>query len=309
MSTRDASRRAVSPRVLCIGETLVDMTQDATPASFTAHPGGSSLNVAVGLSRLGIDTALASPHAHDALGDLVRHFLNDEGVDLTFAPRVTAQSTLAMAMLIDGEPRYSFYPAALGPHPFINADGIYKAGFTAIHAGSIGLLEPAIYDLALTLFTGAQNCRTLDPNVRPSLVEDPDGFRARMFALAAHADIAKISTEDADFLAPGKTATDFATSLIDRGPRAVILTAAASGASVFTADGSVSTPTSGAVVRDTTGGGDSVMAATISRIVKEGIPTTLTEWHDVVAFGMRAAGLTCSRAGGAEAMPTLAELA
>lgn len=48
-----------------VGESLVDVVAPPPPAPITEHPGGSPLNVAVGLARLGRRTQLATRFADD----------------------------------------------------------------------------------------------------------------------------------------------------------------------------------------------------------------------------------------------------
>lgn len=68
---------AAMGRVLSIGETLIDLS--ARPGdeagSYLAHPGGSPLNVAVGVARLGAPVMLGSPRARDGFGSELRDFL------------------------------------------------------------------------------------------------------------------------------------------------------------------------------------------------------------------------------------------
>jgi fructokinase len=45
----------------------------------------------------------------------------------------------------------------------------------------------------------------LDPNCRPSLIDDPAAFRARLTRLVARADVIKASKEDLDWIDPAAT--------------------------------------------------------------------------------------------------------
>jgi fructokinase len=62
------------------GEALIDLV-DQGEWTFRAHPGGSPANVAVGLARLAIPTALLARVADDGFGRLLRQHLTDNGVD------------------------------------------------------------------------------------------------------------------------------------------------------------------------------------------------------------------------------------
>lgn len=293
-----------------MGESLIDLTQTVgADDHYVAHPGGSPLNVAVGLARLGTAVCFAGTISTDALGMRTRRFLQDEGVDLRLSVPVPTRTTLALATLVEGQPHYSFYASPAPPGVFHPADAVADGEFSVVHAGSIGLLDADVYASAVKLFSRGDGVRTLDPNVRPGLVTDPERYRADIARLAAHATVVKLSAEDADFLAPDRPAAALAADYLSRGSTAVILTAAEQGATVHHASGSATVPVSGAPVVDTTGGGDAVTAAVISRLVAEGVPDDLHGWTRVLRFAMQAAGVCCSRPGGAEAMPTADDLA
>ena len=59
--------------VTVIGESLVDIIEDPRQGSTASqmHPGGSPLNVAVGCSRLGLQTKLVTHFAEDPYGQLI----------------------------------------------------------------------------------------------------------------------------------------------------------------------------------------------------------------------------------------------
>ena len=48
--------------------------------SFSAYVGGSPTNMAVGVKRLGLDTALLAAVGNDPVGDFVLHFLKIEAL-------------------------------------------------------------------------------------------------------------------------------------------------------------------------------------------------------------------------------------
>lgn len=55
--------------VTVVGESLIDIIQDPRTSESQAHPGGSPLNVAVGVSRLGLRTNLVTHFDDDAYGE------------------------------------------------------------------------------------------------------------------------------------------------------------------------------------------------------------------------------------------------
>ena len=72
--------------VVVAGDALVDLTPTRTAdgaAAFQPLPGGSCLNVAAGLGRLGVPTALLARISDDHFGDLLRAHLAASGTRLT----------------------------------------------------------------------------------------------------------------------------------------------------------------------------------------------------------------------------------
>ncbi|MER5218203.1 PfkB family carbohydrate kinase [Streptomyces sp. NPDC002838] len=114
------------------------------------RPGGSCLNVAAGLGRLRVPTALLARISDDHFGDLLRAHLAASGTRLTQALPASDPTTLAAVHLReDGSAAYSFQAdgtadRGLRPeHLAALPDGGALPAGTALHLGSLGLLlEP-----------------------------------------------------------------------------------------------------------------------------------------------------------------------
>ena len=66
--------------------------------SFAAYVGGSPLNIAVGVKRLGLQTALLTAVGEDKVGDFILHFLEREGVATEFIPRKPGYRSSAVVL-------------------------------------------------------------------------------------------------------------------------------------------------------------------------------------------------------------------
>ncbi len=69
--------------------------------SFSAYVGGSPTNMAVGVQRLGLDTALLTAVGEDPVGDFVLNFLKEEGVETRFIPRKSGRRTSCVLLGIE----------------------------------------------------------------------------------------------------------------------------------------------------------------------------------------------------------------
>ena len=126
------------PHFLVVGEALVDIVVPPHGDPEEA-PGGSPLNVAVGLSRLGIDTALLTEVGDDDRGRLVQEHLRASDVRLVEGSVVAGLTTSTATALLDdsGAATYDFQLRwELAAHEL-------PRGTSALHVGSIGAaLQP-----------------------------------------------------------------------------------------------------------------------------------------------------------------------
>jgi fructokinase len=284
--------------VLVVGEALVDITR-APDRPDTEHPGGSPLNVAVGLGRLGIPTTLAAQVGADPHGDRVRRHLEHSGVRLA-APASAGPTATATAHLdAVGHATYEF---DLRWDPPRLAD---PTTYALLHVGSIGSWMPPGADAVADLVFRARAAGvpvSFDPNVRPALAPDLDAVWRRVRRLAAAAAIVKLSDEDAATLGDS---TDGATTMPDEllglGPALVAMTRGDEGALLLSGPNRVEVAAGEVVVADTIGAGDAWMAGLLAGIVTEGWSTRTTyaagelEWLGRLAGAT--AAITCSRPG------------
>jgi fructokinase len=295
--------------VVCIGEALVDMIETESDKGMVYLPawGGSVMNVACGVARLGSAVEFAGSLSTDPLGAKLRRFIADQGVGLDLAVDIDTQTTIAMTTFVNAEPRYSFYgtPKSYGfcPPAIAAREQVVRASI--VHSGSLGVLEDVTYDAMLESFKKTSGTVTFDPNVRPAMVSDWDAYRKRVGQLLRYANVVKYSIEDINALYPNSSVDTVANATLSEGASVVIVTHAGDGADVYTAaEQTRVTIPSGHDVIDTTGGGDSVMAAIIHQMAQHGTPTDHAGWVHVVNQALIVAAIVCSRRGGAIAMPT-----
>ena len=256
-----------APRVVVVGESLVDIVHRAGGAVDEA-PGGSPANVALTLGRLGRAPILVTRLADDDRGRRVRRWLEHSGVavDAVAAPRT---STATAVLDASGAATYTFDlewdlgddVARLAEDAFASAD--------LVHVGSVGaVLEPGAGQVAaLVRAVHGRAIVTYDPNIRPSLVRDPQAVRARVAELIGIADVVKTSDEDVQWLHPGRDAIEIAREWVIGGPALVVVTRGAEGAIAVTADAEIVVPAVPTDVVDTVGAGDTFMGALIDGLL------------------------------------------
>lgn len=304
------------PYAVVLGEALVDLLEgkcDGEPV-YRQAIGGGPLNVAVGVARLGGAVEFAGSLGSDAHAARIRSFLADAGVGQRGLVEVTAPTTLAVVTFAGVEPEFRFYgdPPSYGLIRPDDLDAGLVGDAAVLYCGSIALLQPPVRETARHAWSRTAGWRVFDPNVRPALLPDADALAdlrllVEEFAAAAH--LVKLSAADAAVLYPGATHGQVAARLRALGAGTVVVTRGAHGALVAAGADIAHVPAPQVRAVDTTGAGDSVMAALIAGLLRDGPAVELSEWRARVTFALQVAGLVCESRGGAVAMPTRAQVA
>jgi fructokinase len=97
-------------KIYTIGETLFDIIfKHGEPQ--TAKPGGAAFNTSITLGRLGAPVNFISEMGNDQVGNLIREFMEDNGVGPEFVSRYPdGQTAIALAFLDEkSDAEYQFY--------------------------------------------------------------------------------------------------------------------------------------------------------------------------------------------------------
>lgn len=292
------------------GEILMDFTPLAGHAGvmgFQAHAGGSPANVAVGLARLGAQVEFAGKVSTDFFGRyLVRH-LEEEGVGTRFLSRSPAHSTLAFVASDQDDPSFTFYGSGTADTQLRTEDlprAIEESD--VLHFGSISLLAASTSATVLALADRLRGgcLLSLDPNVRPSLIGDPDAYRRTLDRAVRAADILKVSTEDLRWLKPGDSVENAAGHLLALGPVLVIVTSGPNGCYARMPTREIRVPAPRIDVADTIGAGDAFSSGLLACLALGGLTSrrsleqaSATAIRKVLQFATGTAALTCTREG------------
>ncbi len=283
-------------RFAVVGEALVDVVVPARGEPERA-PGGSPLNVAVGLSRLGVDTVLLTELGDDESGRLVLDHARASGVtvDPGSVVRGAATSTATATLDEHGAASYAFdLRWTLGPRRL-------PEGSTALHVGSLGTALRPGRDSVVDLVHQARDSGllvTFDPNARPTLTPDHEEAWADVRQVAALADLVKLSDEDLAFLQPGSTPAETAALLLSERTKLVVVTSGGSGAFAASADAVTEVHSRQVDVVDTVGAGDSFMAALLAIAAEHGLDgLDERRTRSYLSAAHQAAAITVSRRG------------
>ena len=286
--------------IVVVGESLVDLVPNGADA-LSVHCGGSPFNTARALARLGQPVSFLGCISEDSLGRRLRAALGADGVALESVISTPLPTTLAFAELdADGVASYRFYIEGTSA-PSLGAATALKAlpsEFDALHFGSLGLmLEPLAEAVGAVVEAGASRgvLTVFDPNIRPSMVSDRARYVARLDRVLSRTDVVKASTDDLAWLEPGVAPDLVARHLLDRGPRIVLLTRGAEGATVLSSDGAATVASPRVTVVDTIGAGDAFSAGFLAWWRHRGLGREALSDLDTVAEAARFACLVASR--------------
>jgi fructokinase len=254
-------------RGLVIGESLIDIVEHDGQVS-SEHVGGSPLNVAVGLGRLGREVDFLTRIGADPRGRRIAEYVNAAGVQLVSGSQTADRTTTARAVVgDDGSADYVFdLDWQLSGTPPV-APPLF------VHTGSIAAVqEPGCLAVAALADTyHASATVTFDPNVRPSLIVDRDQARTRIEHFVERSDIVKVSEEDLRWIDPDRPPESIAQTWLALGPAVVVVTMADRGATALCAAGVARVPARPVQVVDTVGAGDAFMVGLIDALWGRGL--------------------------------------
>ena len=260
--------------LIACGDALIDFVPtrnaDGREAVVPAV-GGSCLNVAIGMARLGAATGFVGGISTDLFGRMIADHAAASNVELALATRSDHQTTLAFVRIVAGESHYAFYDA----------------------------------ETATRNWTYRRGTISFDPNCRPNLVKDKPAYLARMAELAGHADLIKMSDVDFAYLFGGESYEQRAKALLQQGTSLVVITRGNNGAMAWHAGAAqIEVAAPKVEVADTIGAGDSFQAALLFALHKQGRiarqalkDINADELRHALSFAASCAGLTCTRPG------------
>jgi fructokinase len=254
-------------RALVIGEALIDIVERDGEVT-GEHVGGSPLNVAVGLARLGRGVDFLTHIGDDARGHRIVDYVKQSGAQLVSGSLSAERTPTALATLdATGSAQYTFdIDWQLSGTPEV-------APPLVAHTGSIAtVLEPGCRATAALLDAYHPSATiTFDPNVRPALIEDDDIARGRIDRWIERCDVVKASDEDMCWIDPDRTPEQIAATWLALGPSIVAVTMGEAGAFAMCAAGTVRVPARKVNVVDTVGAGDAFMTGLIDALWSLGL--------------------------------------
>lgn len=293
--------------IVSAGEALVDLVPHPVP-------GGGPMNVAVAAARLDVPAAFVGRVSTDVYGDQIWEHLRSNNVDLRLCERGPEPTARA---IVEHTPRQAFrFEGEDTADTNLAAVDLARlgAGPHILHGGTLGLYRGRTAETLAAVAERHGGVVSLDPNVRPQIVDDRDRWDHFHRRWVERTHIYKVSNEDLDWIWPGRQFESCAEELLAGTAVAVMVTRGVDGVTVYLRGEELAVPGEEVDVVDTVGAGDTFVASVLASIWDRGLggsPDRLSElvasdWVSIARRAVAAATITCTRAGADP--PTLDEL-
>jgi fructokinase len=294
-----------------MGEALIDIIV-SPDGDIDSVVGGGPVNTARAIARLGTEVSFIGGISQDALGKRIRRLLDTDNVMCAIEADCAAPTTLAIASLDErGAASYQFLireTSTLSVTPEIALRAL-SAEARVLHVGTLAFVFEPLSEAtrAVVAVMGVNQILMMDPNARPSVMDDPAEFWETFNACLNRADVIKCSGDDLDYMFPNSSNLNAARDIGNSSNAVVLFTDGAQGVHVFIEDQHFQCDVPEVEVVDTVGAGDSFSGGFLSYWDAHDLNRDdLKNPRNVLAaveFGITVAGITCQRAG---AMPPFA---
>jgi sugar/nucleoside kinase (ribokinase family) len=305
--------------VVCMGEILVDIIPIEASVyrdgmGFEIHFGGAPANVAVGISRLGHKSAFVGSVGDDPFGDMLKSFLEYEGVDTKWLVRKRARTSLAFVILYEnGERDFFFYrepwvktaDTMLSLND-INVDDIVNA--KAIHVSGVATAYPplseSVYRVMEKAFEKGVQV-SIDPNYRQDIWGSGDRALNAMDRYIKVSTMITMGFDEIENMFGSRDYRYVAKKVMDKYPNIeiVAIRLGSMGSYVATRREEVYMPAYRIEPIDTTGAGDAWTATFIVYHILEKMDIDIS-----MRYANAAGALKCVRRGAVTAFPKRSEL-
>lgn len=294
-------------KIWVLGDAVMDLLPDGE-GRLLQCPGGAPANVAVGIARLGGQSAFIGRVGNDPFGRFMSKTLADERVDVKWMRLDPAHRTSTVLVDLDehGERSFTFMVRPSADLFLETADlPTFSAG-EWLHVCSIALsAEPsrsATFQ-AMAAIREAGGCVSFDPNIRPDLWPDENELRRCLEQALQSADVVKLSVEELAFLTGDAEVNVGLHALMARCPARLVLITMGKEGVIAWHDGAVKHyPATPVQCVDTTGAGDAFVAGLLFGLAAG------QDLTPVIALAQRCGALATTAKGAMTALPWQHEL-
>ncbi|WP_241578231.1 aminoimidazole riboside kinase [Rosenbergiella nectarea] len=303
----------MSKKVWVLGDAVIDLLPESE-GRLLQCPGGAPANVAVGIARLGGNSAFIGRVGDDPFGKFLQNTLKKEQVSTDYMHFDAEQrtSTVVVGLDEDGERSFTFMVKPSADLFLVNQD---LPGFQAeewLHCCSIALSrEPSrattLEAMARIRRAGGKVC--FDPNIREDFWPNEQVLRDTLAQALTLADVIKLSEDELQFISGSHQLEQGIARVVDAyQPELLVITRGKEGVTAFY-QGSLSYHEAKPVVSvDTTGAGDAFVAGLLYGLSTRGFPQSSSQLESVLALAQVCGALATTAKGAMTALPYYSEI-
>jgi len=304
--------------IICIGEAVIDMFQKNTRdfgEVFYPLPGGCTYNTSIAIGALGAPAAFIGRISNNFFGEIQIKRLQEFNVKTNHIIRCVQNPILAIIKTEEGkQPQYAFYDEGTSDRLLLTEEipTPLPSDTTCIVFGSISMsMEPIATTIEkLIMKEAGKKVIAFDPNIRSFMIKDRDAYIERFKKWASVCTIAKISSEDFEFIFPNTEPQEALGKMLKLGTRLAIITLGEKGAAALLKhdNGKIIKASASGIkipkLADTVGAGDTFHGAFLAWLEMRGKMShneinNLSEedLHNALVFANKAAAYVCTQYG------------
>jgi len=303
--------------VICLGEVLIDLIgQEISDLpeveTFKRFPGGAAGNVAVGVSKLNLDSGFIGKVGEDPFGEFLINTLKRFKVDVSQIYKDRERRTGLAFVSLDkkGVPDYLFYrnpSASMFLSPEEIKESYIKEG-KALYFSSMSLVNEPFRSAnyrAIELANKYNLTVLFDPNIRISLWSSKEKAKEEIEKVLGYIDILKLNIDELKFLAGEDNPEEGCRELLKRNSnlQLIALTMGEKGSLLIDSRGESAVIEAFAVeVKDTTGAGDAFTSALLAQVL-ENRDLDRLRLKEIGKYANAAAALAIQKPGVIPALP------
>ncbi len=267
---RNSRRHYNLPKILVIGEALIDLFADSghslsNARSFTPRCGGAPANLAVSAAKLGGDVGFIGRVGKDGFGDTIINLMKKFGVDTSHVVRDKNRATMIACVALPSpeKPDFLLIP---GANENLIPEDIPKSVLEEVKVYAFGSVTLA-YKSSDAVLDGAKRASLagseviFDVNLRPNIWSDLGKARQLTLNAIKISSIIKLNIEECEFLFGNRDIKNSAIKLLKYGAKLICISDGSNGSTFITDDAEVKQGAFNVKAIDTTGSGDAFLAA------------------------------------------------
>jgi fructokinase len=307
-------------KLISIGEALIDQVKQGVKliGRFT---GGAPTNVAAMVANLGQSSVLLTKIGDDDEGKMILETLRRLGVDTNHVKVTDAHDTTVAKVQVDKKGQRTFtFDRRNAADLFLTKEDIDPTLFETgdiLHFGSVNLvpsLTRKAHEFAIDTAKKNNLILSFDPNLRFSLWPNPLALREAVKEFMVGVDIFKVTEEELNFIFPDMSIESAIEKVFQAKITWLILSKGDQGLVAYQAKQKPIIIKGNKVkVVDTTGAGDALIGALLTKILASGISksklaTSALKMKDFLTYANAVAALSTTKSGAIESFPSQDDL-